>query len=148
MLLLVFEGSHNREDRDEGFVSFFEDSLFCGAHGEFLVYTKAQIVEVGDLLERVRGWSCARWEARDKVERGELLLCSRLTLGGGGRGVERRLQFLPRAADFSCLVEGHYFGLAGVDKESGSFAPCLTGMDHSLEFVGAGKVDIRQRSST
>ena len=93
---------------------------------------------MGDLLEKVCGWSCARWETRDKVERGELLLRSRLTLGGGGRGVERRLQFLPRAADFSCLMEGHYFGLAGVDKESGSFAPCLTGVDHSLQLVGAG----------
>ena len=109
MLLLVFEGSHNREDRDEGFVDFFEDGLFCGAHGEFLVQAKTQVVEMGDLLEKVRGRSCARWEARDKVERGELLLRSRLTLGGGGRGVERCLQVLPRAADVSCLVESHYF---------------------------------------
>ena len=72
--LLVFEGSHNREDRDEGFVSFFKDGLFCGAHGEFLVYAKAQVIEMGDLIEEVRGRSCARWEARDEVERGERLL--------------------------------------------------------------------------
>ena len=60
MLLLVFEGSHNREDWDEGFVSFFKDGLFCGAHGEFLVYPKAQVVEVGDPFIQVKRSTLAR----------------------------------------------------------------------------------------
>ena len=40
-LAFVFKGSHNREDRDEGFVDFRENGLFCEAHGEFLVQAKA-----------------------------------------------------------------------------------------------------------
>ena len=37
VMLLVFKGSHDREDRDKFLIGLFKDGLFCGTHGEFLV---------------------------------------------------------------------------------------------------------------